>query len=75
MTMTHAATIHSPVAGAPARGGLGAGLRLRLDRYRRYQATRRDLSRLTDRELADIGISRAEIDALARRAARTAFPG
>jgi uncharacterized protein YjiS (DUF1127 family) len=37
--------------------------------YRRYQETYRELSRLTTRELDDLGIARGEIPALARRAA------
>ncbi len=32
----------------------------------RYRETVRELSRLTDRELDDLGISRLEIDAIAR---------
>ena len=34
--------------------------------YLKYRETVRELSRLTDRELEDIGITRTEIDALAR---------
>lgn len=34
--------------------------------YLKYRATVRELSRLTDRELDDIGVSRYEIDGLAR---------
>jgi uncharacterized protein YjiS (DUF1127 family) len=33
--------------------------------WRRYEAARRELSHLTDRELADIGISRSEIERIA----------
>ena len=32
---------------------------------RRYEAVRRELSHLTDRELVDIGISRSEIERIA----------
>ena len=35
-----------------------------------YEQSVRELSRLDDRELADIGISRSEIPAVARRSAR-----
>ena len=38
--------------------------------YRKYQETFRELSRLSSRELADLGISRSEIPHIARRAAR-----
>lgn len=39
------------------------------DRRQTYLATRRELTLLTDRELADIGVSRANIDTIAREAA------
>lgn len=35
--------------------------------YLRYRATVRELSRLSDRELDDIGVSRLEIEGLAAR--------
>lgn len=34
--------------------------------YLKYRETVRELSRLTDRELEDIGVSRVDIDQLAR---------
>ncbi len=37
--------------------------------WRRVRATRDALSRLSDRELNDLGIGRGEIDNIARRAA------
>ena len=37
--------------------------------WRRFRATREALSRLSDRELNDLGIGRGEIDFTARRAA------
>jgi len=40
--------------------------------WRRYNQSVRELSRLGDRELADIGINRSEIPAAAWRAAQTA---
>lgn len=39
------------------------------DRRQTYLATRRELTMLTDRELADIGVARANIDDIARKAA------
>jgi uncharacterized protein YjiS (DUF1127 family) len=33
--------------------------------WRRHEAVRRELSQLTDRELADIGINRSDIDRIA----------
>ncbi|MFN3688087.1 DUF1127 domain-containing protein [Salinarimonas sp.] len=42
----------------------------RLRAYARYRDTVRELSRLSDRELADVGLSRADIEAAARLAAR-----
>ena len=35
--------------------------------WRRYRDTVRELSRLSNRELSDLGISRAEIEAVAQR--------
>ena len=40
--------------------------------WRRYNESVRELSLLGDRELADIGITRSEIPAIARQAARAA---
>ena len=65
MTMTHA---------APAiTGSLGlAGMFARIAEARRLNAafrqTRRELSWLTDRELADLGLMRCDIDRIAREA-------
>lgn len=39
----------------------------RLNAWRRYRASVRELSQLSDRELADLGILRADIDLVARR--------
>jgi uncharacterized protein YjiS (DUF1127 family) len=38
--------------------------------WRRSAAVKRELSHLSDRELADIGISRSDIDWIAARGAR-----
>ena len=58
------------------RGGAVAGDTL-FDRlaaawgdYWRTQRTRRELETLTDRELADIGLHRADIETVARRGGR-----
>ena len=40
----------------------------KLRSYRKYQETYRELSRLSTRELADLGISRGEISNVARKA-------
>jgi uncharacterized protein YjiS (DUF1127 family) len=39
--------------------------------WRRHEAVRRELSHLTDRELADIGITRSDIDRIASQEARS----
>lgn len=41
----------------------------KLRNWKRYRETVRELSRLSDRDLADLGISRYDIDAVARGAA------
>ena len=38
--------------------------------WKRHEAVRRELSHLTDRELADIGITRSDIDRIASQEAR-----
>lgn len=38
--------------------------------WRRHEAVRRELSHLTDRELADIGITRSDIERIASEEAR-----
>ncbi len=38
--------------------------------YLLYLETRRELSRLSDRDLADVGLSRMDIDSVAREAAQ-----
>jgi len=41
----------------------------KLRNWKRYRQTVRELSRLSDRDLADLGISRFDIDSVARDAA------
>lgn len=41
-----------------------------IDETRRYRRTRAELSELSERELADIGLSRLDIEGVARRCAR-----
>ena len=38
--------------------------------WRQYRASVRELSRLTDRELSDLGIGRADIEFVAKKGAR-----
>jgi uncharacterized protein YjiS (DUF1127 family) len=61
-----------PEAGrtSAALGGLLARLEAQVAYWLRYRATVSELSDLTDRQLADIGIRRGEIVAVARVAAR-----
>ena len=50
--------------------GLFAWVTAWLGDHRRYRRTLDELSNLTDRELADIGIRRGEIDLVARQSVR-----
>jgi uncharacterized protein YjiS (DUF1127 family) len=63
-----------PQAGraSDALHGLLARLQARIGYWRRYRATLRELGDLTDRQLADIGVVRANIPAVARSAAGAA---
>lgn len=45
---------------------------LRFAAWRRYRESVRELSRLSDRELSDLGIGRGDIDAVVRRSAQSA---
>jgi uncharacterized protein YjiS (DUF1127 family) len=47
-------------------------LREKIKIWQRYRENVRELSRLSDRELADLGISRADIDYVARASAESA---
>ncbi|MFS4437807.1 DUF1127 domain-containing protein [Paracoccaceae bacterium GXU_MW_L88] len=54
---------------APAKAGLFANLKMRLEAFRKYQRTLNELRDLSDRELADLGIARGELRAIAHEAA------
>lgn len=60
--MTTAVLTVSPLAALAESFGT---LKLRLERYRAYRATRRELMQLSNRELDDIGISRWQIPGIA----------
>ncbi|MCM2560669.1 DUF1127 domain-containing protein [Lutimaribacter sp. EGI FJ00015] len=66
--MAFASNIHDSVR-APRRAGLFANLIERVSRYRQYRQTVNELGALNARELADLGICRAQIRALAFEAA------
>lgn len=59
---------------ADANLGLLGGVAMRLTGWfgeqRRYRQTMNELSALTDRELADIGVARHEIESVAQRCVR-----
>jgi uncharacterized protein YjiS (DUF1127 family) len=55
--------------GARAPRSLFARVAAWLDEQRRYRRTVKELSQLTARELEDIGLTRADIDGVARRCA------
>lgn len=61
-------------AGRAADDGEGRGMVRSIlawiDQTRRYRRTRSELSELSERELADIGLSRLDIEGVARRCAR-----
>ena len=42
----------------------------KLNAWRRYRASVRELTQLNDRELADLGISRADIEFVAKKSSR-----
>jgi uncharacterized protein YjiS (DUF1127 family) len=46
------------------------GLTGKLQEWRRYRASVRELSQLTDRELTDLGICRADIEFISKKSAR-----
>jgi len=56
-------------AGLEHAEGALAGLRARLARHRKYRQTVAELAALSERELSDLGLSRADIRRVAREAA------
>jgi uncharacterized protein YjiS (DUF1127 family) len=56
--------------GRPSLRGLLASLRTRYEQHRRYRETVAELGRLSDHVLADIGIARHQIGAIARTVSR-----
>jgi uncharacterized protein YjiS (DUF1127 family) len=56
-------------------GELFVTLNAWLERRRHYRATVAELSALSDQLLADVGVKRSEIGAVAERAAQRAAPG
>jgi uncharacterized protein YjiS (DUF1127 family) len=65
--MAHAITLNDYAA---PTGGFLARIRKALAGYRAFVETRAELGALSDRELADLGIARLNIDTVARQAAR-----
>jgi uncharacterized protein YjiS (DUF1127 family) len=65
--MAHAITLNDYAA--PTEGFF-ARIRKALAGYRAFVETRAELGALSDRELADLGIARLNIDTVARQAAR-----
>ena len=68
-TTTHVAPGRVPALAAPAE--LLRGLRARLSQHRRYRRTLDELSRLSDRQLADLGLHRSALRAVAFEAAKS----
>lgn len=54
---------------AETAGSFASGLAGRIARYRLYRRTLNELSALSDRDLADLGIHRSQISEIARQAA------
>ena len=75
-----ATQLYNAHAGASRRGeahgiaGLVHRLRARGEEYARYVRTRDELAALTDRELADIGLCRADIHFAVRETAQGVMP-
>ena len=63
-TMAVAASINTPVR-ASAQDGVLANLMARYARYRTYRTTLEELSALSNRELADLGMNRSQLRAIA----------
>ncbi len=70
-TTTHHAAIATRPAFADRFGALLRDLRAAYEESKLVRRTERELSALSDRDLADLGISRFDIRRIARESART----
>lgn len=71
--MTYATQTRTTTGALGARlGGLRSALAGRYAKYKVYRNTMNELSALTDRDLADLGINRSMISSIATEAAETA---
>jgi len=74
MNMTTLSTNFNGTSAAPSRfQDLLARMRIRAAGARSYDKTMRELSAMTPRDLADIGISRGQIDEICDQAAQIAM--
>ena len=64
---THTPVLHTDLPGALR--AVAADWRARWAAYRTYRRTRDELSGLSDRDLADLGLNRSMIEGVAREAA------
>ena len=64
--MTQSIIMNGQTAAVDSSSNLVARARKALADYRVYRATVQELSQLTDRELADLGIHRSSINGIAR---------
>lgn len=63
-------TLYAPALGTHSGlHGVFGSLRARIEQYKTYRSTIRELSSLSDRSLADLGLSRGMIEDLARESA------
>ena len=68
------APIFSPTRSGRPRAGLGNTKDMKMNvartfnNWRKYRQTRNELARMSDRELSDIGVNRADIARIARQA-------
>ncbi|SPJ23898.1 hypothetical protein PAA8504_01717 [Palleronia abyssalis] len=67
MTTLNTTTIHGHTEGR--FDGIRRDLRTRFEAWKVFRQTRRELNELSDRELADLGLHRSGITAVAREAA------
>ena len=67
--MAYITSTSRPVSNGSFFADLKAAFSERLAQYRAYRTTREELAQLSDRELSDLGVTRFDIDAIARQAA------